>query len=238
VPVNRSVSLLRAWFRLVYTVIALFGLLNLVTVYRLLSTPDYLTAFGSGQLHAQAMLLLNSYRYDWSMSLVIFGIHLGLLGYLIYRSGYVPKIYRDSAGNRRIGLGDRSLEAIPLSEHTSAIHLYHVLHGANPSALALDQGVEAPGADSAIWCRRHKLKSIDRLRLPSWGRRTHRRRAQHGPRRSRDRCLLPRCASSKRIRPATHLLTTIDGTISTQPKASLRVNSRVVAIRKLGWGHR
>jgi hypothetical protein len=92
VPVNRSVSLLTAWFRLVYTAIALFGLLNLVTVYRLLSTPDYLTAFGSGPLHAQVQLLLNSFRYDWSMSLILFGIHLGLLGYLIYRSGYIPRI--------------------------------------------------------------------------------------------------------------------------------------------------
>jgi len=35
----------------------------------------------SSPLHAQVMLLLNSYRYDWSMSLIIFGIHLGLLGY-------------------------------------------------------------------------------------------------------------------------------------------------------------
>jgi hypothetical protein len=62
------------------------------TLNRLLNTPDYLTAFGSGPLHAQVMLLLNAYRYDWSMSLIIFGIHLGLLGYLIYRSGYIPKI--------------------------------------------------------------------------------------------------------------------------------------------------
>lgn len=92
VPVNRSVSLLTAWFRLMYTAIALFSLLNLTTVYRLLHTPDYLAAFGSGPLHAQVMLLLNSYRYDWSFSLVIFGIHLGLLGYLVYRSGYIPKI--------------------------------------------------------------------------------------------------------------------------------------------------
>ena len=92
VPVNRSVSLLTAWFRLVYTAIALFGWLNLVTVYRLLHTPDYLTLFGSSQLHAQVQLLLNSFRYDWSMSLVIFGIHLVLLGYLICRSGYIPRI--------------------------------------------------------------------------------------------------------------------------------------------------
>jgi len=92
VPVNSAVSLLTAWFRLVYTVIALFALLNLTTVYRLVNTPDYLKVFGAGQLHAQVMLLLSSYRYDWSISLVIFGIHLGLLGYLIYRSGYIPRI--------------------------------------------------------------------------------------------------------------------------------------------------
>ena len=91
-PVNRSVSLLTAWFRLVYTVIALVGLLNLTTVYRLLHTPVYLTAFGPGPLNAQVLLLLNSYRYDWSFSLIIFGIHLGLLGYLIYRSHFIPRI--------------------------------------------------------------------------------------------------------------------------------------------------
>jgi hypothetical protein len=91
-PVNRSLSLLTAWFRLVYTAIVLVGWLNLVTVYRLLSTPDYLTAFGSAPLHAQVKLLLNSFRYDWSISLVIFGIHLVLLGYLIHRSGYIPRI--------------------------------------------------------------------------------------------------------------------------------------------------
>jgi hypothetical protein len=91
-PVNRSVSLLTAWFRLIYTVIALFSLLNLTTVYRILHTPVYLTTFGSGPLHAQVLLLLNSYRWDWSISLIIFGIHLGLLGCLIYRSGYIPKV--------------------------------------------------------------------------------------------------------------------------------------------------
>jgi hypothetical protein len=91
-PVNRSISLLTAWFRLMYTAMALFSLLNLTTVHRLLHTPDYITVFGSGPLHAQVLLLLNSYRYDWSVSLIIFGIHLGLLGCLIYGSGYIPRI--------------------------------------------------------------------------------------------------------------------------------------------------
>jgi hypothetical protein len=92
VPVNRSLSLLTAWFRLMYTAIGLFGLLNLVTVFRLLTTPDYLTTFGPGPLRAQVDLLLHSFRYDWSISLIIFGVHLVLLGYLIYRSGYIPRV--------------------------------------------------------------------------------------------------------------------------------------------------
>ena len=92
VPVHRSLSLLTAWFRLLYTAIAIFAVLNLVTVYRLVNTPDYLTFFEPVALRAQVKLLLNSFRYDWSISLAIFGIHLVLLGYLIYRSTYIPRI--------------------------------------------------------------------------------------------------------------------------------------------------
>jgi hypothetical protein len=37
-------------------------------------------------------LLLSTFRYNWSLSLVVFGVHLVLLGYLIFRSGYIPSI--------------------------------------------------------------------------------------------------------------------------------------------------
>jgi hypothetical protein len=47
----------------VYAVMALVALQNMVTVLRLLDSPDYLTLFGSDQLHAQVELLLNSFRY-------------------------------------------------------------------------------------------------------------------------------------------------------------------------------
>ena len=90
--VNRSLSLLASWFQLVYAAVALCGTLNLVTVFRLLNTPDYLKIFGPGPLNAQVDLLLHTFRYDWSMSLVLFGIHLVLLGYLIFRSRYIPWI--------------------------------------------------------------------------------------------------------------------------------------------------
>lgn len=91
-PVNRALSLLTAWCRLVFAAVALCSVFGLLDVYHLLATPYYLTVFGLGQLHAQVWLQLDSFHYEWSMSLIVFGIHLVLLGYLIYRSGYIPWI--------------------------------------------------------------------------------------------------------------------------------------------------
>lgn len=90
-PVHRSLSLLTAWFRLVYTAVAFFALAKLATVYRLLHGSQYAADFGAAQLQAQVQLLLDAFRYEWGMGLILFGIHLLLLGYLVYRSGYIPK---------------------------------------------------------------------------------------------------------------------------------------------------
>ena len=91
-PVNENLSLLTAWFRLVYTVIALVALLNLVTVLRLLNSSNTLTLFSPDQFAAQVILALNAFRSNWYFGLLFFGIHLGLLGYLVFRSNYIPKI--------------------------------------------------------------------------------------------------------------------------------------------------
>jgi len=91
-PVDENLSLLTAWFRLVYTVIALVALLNLVNVLQLLNTADYLKVPDPRQLHGQVMISLHAFRHDWYFGLLFFGIHLGLLGYLVFRSEYIPKI--------------------------------------------------------------------------------------------------------------------------------------------------
>lgn len=74
------------------TVLAFVALLKLFGAFRLLTEPSYLAAVGPDQLHAQVQLLLSSFRHEWSLSLVLFGIHLCLLGYLVYRAGYIPRI--------------------------------------------------------------------------------------------------------------------------------------------------
>jgi hypothetical protein len=91
-PVNKSLSLLTASFRLVYAGVFFLPVFDLITAFRLVNTPDYLALFGTASLHAQVKLLLASFRFNWSASLLIFAVHLVLLGCLIYRPSYIPKI--------------------------------------------------------------------------------------------------------------------------------------------------
>lgn len=89
-PVNRAVSALASLFQLVYATITLGAAFNMATVFRMVTTPEYATVFGAAQLHAQVDLLLHTFRYDYALGLVLFGIHLVLVGALIIRSTYMP----------------------------------------------------------------------------------------------------------------------------------------------------
>jgi len=90
--VNKSLSLLTAWFRLMY--VAIFGTTQLILfiVLALLSGAAYLTVFEPNQLHALVSLFLNGYDYGSSIGFFLFSFHLGILGYLVYKSGYIPRI--------------------------------------------------------------------------------------------------------------------------------------------------
>lgn len=91
-PVNRALSLLASWFQLVYAAAGFSAALNLTTVSRLILDPNYPAVLQGAQLQAQVATLLDSFRYGWSFSLILFGIHLILVGWLIVRSRYIPWI--------------------------------------------------------------------------------------------------------------------------------------------------
>jgi len=90
--VNESLSLLTAWFRLVYAATLGIALLNFVIVLILLSGANYLAVFETDQLHAQVMLFINAFYDVWAIGLIVFGFHLLSLGYLAFKSDYIPKI--------------------------------------------------------------------------------------------------------------------------------------------------
>lgn len=90
-PVNKSLALLSSWFRIVYAAIFAVSLNNLFQIVFLLSGADYLKVFESNQLNVQVMLSLESFQSGWNIGMVIFGLHLLLLGYLVFKSNYFPK---------------------------------------------------------------------------------------------------------------------------------------------------
>ena len=91
-PVNRALSGLTALFRGVYSVVAIAGLLKLFSVFRLLNTPDYVAIVGEEQMYGQLYLLLRMFRYEWYVAFAFFSTHLMLLGWLVWRAGYIPRV--------------------------------------------------------------------------------------------------------------------------------------------------
>jgi hypothetical protein len=91
-PVDVWLSRLAAWLRVAYSVVFLVALSQLATIPGLLSDPRHQAAFGEQQLQAQAMLKVEAFDHTWMAALLLFGAHLALLGYLAYRSGYVPRL--------------------------------------------------------------------------------------------------------------------------------------------------
>jgi len=90
-PVNKSFSLLSAWLRIVYSAILVVALSNLFSSLHLISGADYLSAFEPNQLNAQVMIFIDTFYNVWNLGLVIFALHLFVLGYLIYKSVHFPK---------------------------------------------------------------------------------------------------------------------------------------------------
>lgn len=66
--------------------------LNQMGALIVLSAPDYLRAFSVDQLHALAMLFLNFYNQGVFIVGIFWGLWLFPFGYLVYKSGFLPKI--------------------------------------------------------------------------------------------------------------------------------------------------
>jgi hypothetical protein len=91
-PVNQTVALVATFARLAMTVIQGINLLNHFFALLLVGGASFLTAFQPAQLHALALLFLNAHEAVVLLWGFAFGLHLLLSGYLIYQSGYLPRL--------------------------------------------------------------------------------------------------------------------------------------------------
>jgi hypothetical protein len=91
-PVNRNLSLLSSWFRLVNATIFGVALYKLFYVVQLLNGDSFLSVFDLNQLHSLALLSLEAFNDIWLIGLLFFGVHLYFLGHLIIKSVSIPNV--------------------------------------------------------------------------------------------------------------------------------------------------
>ena len=89
--VNESLSLVTAWFRIVYTVFLGVAVIFFFQALQLLDRADFLSVFSAEQLNAQALVALDTFNSTWLIGLLAFGVHLILLGVLVIRSHWVAR---------------------------------------------------------------------------------------------------------------------------------------------------
>lgn len=88
-PVSKSISGLAAVLRLVYAPVFGIAFLCLIFVLQLVDS----TVIEQTTKLAQCIIFLRGFSAMWSLSLIIFSVHLFVLGVLVVKSGTIPKIF-------------------------------------------------------------------------------------------------------------------------------------------------
>lgn len=90
--VSRPLSLAAALARFAQSILQAVNLLTAVPALLLLGGAGYMAAFEPAQLNALVMLFLDVNAFVIIIWGLVFGFHLMLLGYLVYQSGFLPRV--------------------------------------------------------------------------------------------------------------------------------------------------
>lgn len=90
--VNRSLARLVVFFMLTGTAIETVALLSRFTPLIILNNGDSLSAFKPEQLQGAAYASLQLYEFGFTTALVFFGFYCLSLGYLVFKSAFLPRI--------------------------------------------------------------------------------------------------------------------------------------------------
>jgi Domain of unknown function (DUF4386) len=90
-PVNKNLALLFLLLNLAGVVVESMNMLNLFAALLFLSGADNLKVFEMGQLKSFAMSFLNLSQSGFMIAQVFYGAWLFPLGYLVFKSNFLPK---------------------------------------------------------------------------------------------------------------------------------------------------
>jgi hypothetical protein len=90
-PVNPKLVMLAVLFNIIGIALEAAHTLHLLEALFPLDNAGYLAAFTPEQLATLARFQLRSFGYGFGLSLVFFGFFCLIIGYLIFKSGYLPR---------------------------------------------------------------------------------------------------------------------------------------------------
>ncbi|NJB70499.1 hypothetical protein GGR42_000961 [Saonia flava] len=91
-PVNKTMATLMVALAVSGVPIAFLNMANYYEIVSLIGNPEYLEIFGKTQIQNQILLKLNSHSNGYLIAQVFWGLWLFPLGYLIFKSGLIPKV--------------------------------------------------------------------------------------------------------------------------------------------------
>ena len=91
-PVNKNHALLMVIIFIISVPIMAINMLNHFAALQLLSGDGYLKVFEADQLHALVMFFLELHSYGYLIAQIFFGLWLLPLGFLVFKSGFIPRI--------------------------------------------------------------------------------------------------------------------------------------------------
>ncbi|SHL52739.1 protein of unknown function [Chryseobacterium contaminans] len=90
--VNGSYAKLMVILALISVPISFINLQNKLSVLTIIEGADYLKIYKAEELQAQVMMLLKNYNNGILIVQIFWGLWLYPFGYLVYKSGFLPKI--------------------------------------------------------------------------------------------------------------------------------------------------
>jgi hypothetical protein len=118
-PVSATLSLVAMVSSLAMTTIHAVNTLNNAVVLLLLSGDGYITVFAPNQLHALVMLFLDAYKHGFNIGIMFLPLHCFILGYLMYQSGYFPRVLGILFVIAGVGYLLDSFALVLLAKHTT-----------------------------------------------------------------------------------------------------------------------
>jgi hypothetical protein len=149
-PISRSLALLATFFRVTFAAIASANLFNHFAPLVLLSDSVDHRAFTPDQLQALGVLFVRLRIFGFDVALVFFGLHCLLIGYLLFRSTFFPRIL--GVGLVIAGLGYVANILVTAIPPALAAHLFpYVMLPAGVAEIALTVWLITVGLNVSRW---------------------------------------------------------------------------------------